>query len=59
LSLAGVNIFTFFIHPERREMPGEEFPLLSRVLVGPNEKLGKIYLMEKKMHKEITPEVFS
>nr|CAB3265451.1 ras association domain-containing protein 2-like [Phallusia mammillata] len=42
---------------ERRELPGDEFPLLSRVLVGPNEKLGKIFLQERKMHKEISPEV--
>merc|ERR1739838_1276151 len=42
---------------ERRELPHDEFPLISRVLVGPNEQVGKIYIMEKKMHQEITQEV--
>lgn len=42
---------------ELREMPHDEYPLISRVLVGPNEQLGKIFIMEKKMHKEISPEV--
>ena len=50
-------MLTIFI--ERRELPRDEYPLLSRVLIGPNEKLGKIYLMERKMHREISYEVGS
>jgi len=42
---------------ELREMPQDEYPLVTRVLVGPNEQLGKIFIMEKKMHKEISQEV--
>lgn len=49
--------FCFLKQLERRELPRDEFPLLSRILIGPNERLGKIYLMERKMHEEITPEV--
>merc|ERR1739838_15616 len=36
---------------ERRELPHDEFPLISRVLVGPNEQVGKIYIMEKEIVK--------
>jgi len=52
--------FSLYIHKEsqeRREMPVEELPLLRRVLMGPNEKLGKIFIMEKKACKNITSEV--
>ncbi|CAK8672181.1 ras association domain-containing protein 2-like [Clavelina lepadiformis] len=52
--------FSFYVvkeTQERREMPRDEIPILSRVLIGPNEKLGKIFLMEKKMHQEIPLEV--
>uniref|UniRef100_H2Y3V5 Ras-associating domain-containing protein n=1 Tax=Ciona savignyi TaxID=51511 RepID=H2Y3V5_CIOSA len=35
---------------ERRELSSDEFPLVARILIGPNERLGKIYIIEKKRH---------
>uniref|UniRef100_F6QRZ2 Ras-associating domain-containing protein n=1 Tax=Ciona intestinalis TaxID=7719 RepID=F6QRZ2_CIOIN len=42
---------------ERRELSADEFPLITRVLVGPNEQLGKLYIIERKRHRDITSEV--
>jgi len=42
---------------ELRKLPGSEFPLLTRVLSGPNENISKLFIMEKRLHTDITQEV--
>jgi len=52
--------FSLFLKKETQELrklPDSEFPLLTRVLSGPNEKLSKIFIMEKRLHTDITQEV--
>ena len=47
----------FIIVLELRKLPGSEFPLLTRVLSGPNENISKLFIMEKRLHTDITQEV--
>jgi len=42
---------------ELRKLPDSEFPLLTRVLGGPNENISKLFIMEKRLHTDITQEV--
>nr|XP_039273828.1 uncharacterized protein LOC120347794 isoform X2 [Styela clava] len=42
---------------ERRELTRSEFPLITRVLSGPNEQFCKIFIMDRNMHRDISSEV--
>lgn len=42
---------------ERRELSRNEFPLVTRVLSGPNEQVCKVFVMDRNMHEDISSDV--
>ncbi|XP_072050437.1 ras association domain-containing protein 2-like isoform X2 [Amphiura filiformis] len=50
------NLYEVMQHGESREMKTVDFPLLRRVVLGPDEHVAKVFIMEKKT-QEISPEI--
>ncbi|XP_014262185.1 ras association domain-containing protein 4 [Cimex lectularius] len=54
------DFFALFIvrdNGEQRMLKEDEYPLLTRVMLGPHEDVAKLYLMDRTTTEEISPEV--
>lgn len=51
------SIWIFNIPSERTKLKDTEYPLVSRLLHGPCEKIARIFIMEKDLGEEITYDV--
>lgn len=51
------NIFNIIYNSERTKIKDDGYPLVSRVLYGPCEKIAKLFIMEKDLGEEVPYDV--
>lgn len=51
------NICNIISNTERTKIKDSEYPLVSRVLHGPCERIAKLFIMEKDLGEEVTYDV--
>lgn len=49
--------FKHFLFTEQRRLKDDEYPLLTRVLLGPHEDVAKLFLMDSHNTPEVSSEV--